>query len=415
MNKPSYDIIIFGASSFVGQILTRELAQTDEANTSLKWAIAGRSAEKLQALQKHISASTSAPPDIVIADALDYESLTSLCSQTRVVVSSVGPFALYGENLVRACAESGTDYCDITGEAHWVMQMISRYQEQAAESGARIVHSCGFDSIPSDLGVYFLQNHAQKEFGRSCEEINTRVVKLKGRFSGGTYASAMNIAKDMSENPGLRKAMASPYCFCPSNHPYATKQNLHRYADFDSVSNAWIAPFVMEGINVRTVHRSNALLNSRYGESFRYDEALVTGQGRKGRKRASRTAMGMWLFLFCASVPLLRAMLERWFLPKPGEGPSPEEQEKGSYTYILFGQVRGKGKIRCKIAGDRDPGYGSTAKILAQTALCLANDIPKNAPAGGFWTPASIFGEALTERLISKAGLSFSIEEIERR
>ncbi len=423
MKKCEYDIIIFGASSFVGQILTREFSRITETSSNLRWAIAGRSTEKLNALLSQLDMENEKRPDILVADSLDYESLVTMCKRTRVVVSTVGPFALYGENLVRACVEEGIDHCDITGESHWVIQMISRYQTRAVETGARIVHSCGFDSMPSDLGVYYLQNQAKQKYGHACQEINTRVVKLKGRLSGGTYASLMNIGKEFSENPAVRKAIASPYCFCPCDHPFSIRQTVHKYISFDPLTDAWIAPFIMEGINVRTVHRSNVLLGMPYGDSFRYDEALVTGKGRKGRKRGSRMAIGLWLLMLCTTVPLLRSILEKWFLPKPGEGPSPEEQENGKFSFVLFGDIRGYGKIRCKVSGDKDPGYGSTAKMLAQAALCLAEDFPKDSSAdatgsdaanktgGGFWTPASLLGNHLIERLIDNAGLTFAIIE----
>ncbi len=413
--KIKYDLVIFGASSFVGQILVRALGDAVKNESDVRWAIAGRSEKKLSAIQQSLTDTHDIAVDILIADATDDKALKGLCESTRVIVSTVGPFALYGEDLVRACCESGTDYCDITGEAHWILQMISKYQNTAAKTGARIIHSCAFDSVPSDLGVLFTQQNAIELLGQPCQEIQMRVTKMKGRFSGGTYASALNVAKDLSENPGLRKALASPYCFCPSDHPYTQRQRRLRHADYDAQSDAWIAPFVMEGINTRIVHRSNALLEHLYGKDFRYDEAIVTGTGRKGRKRASRTSYGLWLFGFFASIPLFSAAMARWLLPKPGEGPSNEEQERGYYELTFRGKAPGRGSIQCRLSGKKDPGYGGSAMILAQVALCLAFDTKKIQAGGGFWTPASILGETLIPRLRDHASLQFEIDAVKKR
>ncbi len=413
--ETKYDLVIFGASSFIGQILVKALGDAIENELNVRWAIAGRSKEKLSAIQQSLIDTHSLQVDTLIADAQDDEALKNLCASTRVVVSTVGPFAHYGEGLVRACCESGTDYCDITGEAHWILQMISKYQHAAAESGARIIHSCAFDSVPSDLGVFFTQQKAIELLGQPCQDIQMRVIKMKGRFSGGTYASALNVAKDLSENPSLRRALASPYCLCPSEHSFTQRQPRHRHAEYEAQSESWIAPFVMEGINTRIVHRSNALLGKLYGKDFRYDEAIVTGTGRKGRKRASRTSYGLWLFGFFATIPLFSAAMQRWLLPKPGEGPSHEEQESGYYELIFRGKAPGRGNIQCRLKGEKDPGYGASAMIVAQVALCLAFDIKKAQPSGGFWTPASILGETLIPRLSDHASLNFEIDTVKKR
>ncbi len=412
MSAKKYDIIIFGATSFVGKILLRYMAATYGCGGELAWAIAGRSRTKLETVRAQAAAKNAAQLDIILADANDAEALGKMCQQTRVVVSTVGPFALYGENLLRACVDSGTDYCDITGEVHWVLTMISRYQQRAAETGARIINCCGFDSIPSDLGVYFTHIQAEKHFGRACDEINMRVSKLKGTFSGGTYASLLNAVKQIGQTPGLRRALANPYCLCPTDHPLTVRQKRHGGANHDELTDSWMAPFVMEGVNTRIVHRSNALFDYEYGEEFRYDEALLTGGGAKGRKRASRVANGLKLLMVGAAIPPIRALLARFFLPKPGEGPSEEEQNDGHYRLLFIGHVEGKGTLRCSVSGDKDPGYGSTAKILAQAAVCLARDIPKNAPAGGFWTPARIFSDKLIARLQQHAGVKFELLDV---
>lgn len=416
-DKPKYDIVFFGATSFVGKIFVHEFAQALKNETPLRWAIAGRSEHKLSQQQQKISANhdSAYAPEIIVADAHDENQLLNVCQQTRVVISSVGPFALYGEKLVSACCQTGTDYCDLTGETQWVLQMLSRYQEAAITSGARLIPCCGFDAVPSDLGVYYVQQHAHQHFQQACIEINTRITQLKGKFSGGTYASIFNLLAEVSENPSIKKAITSPYCFCPSDHPYRQKQVRHQNATYDEKINAWIAPFIMEFINSRIVHRSNALLNHRYGTEFLYDEALATGGGRKGRKRASKITYGLWGLMLCGTFPWLRQIVQRWFLPKPGEGPTPEEQKAGGYEMEFFGRVPGRGSIQARLTGDMDPGYGSTAKILTQTALCLAVDTPKPPETGGFWTPASLFGEKLIKRLEESAGITFSIESVKKR
>lgn len=405
----TYDIVLFGATSFVGKILARELASALTEDDSLSWAIAGRSEQKLLDLQKTLNSQTSV--NILIADSNDQQSLYNLCRKTRIVFSCVGPYALYGENLLQACVDTGTDYCDLCGESQWLLKMLSKYQSLAEESGARIVPSCGFDCVPSDLGVLYLQNQAQQTFGQTCDHIRMRVKTLKGKFSGGTYASMMQLIKEVSETPALKKALASPYCFCPSNHPYSVEQEKIRVADFEEDSESWVAPFIMEGINTRTVHRSNALLDHQYGDEFHYSEAILTGSGRRGRKRASRITYGMGLLFLAATFAPLRSLLNRFFLPAPGEGPSSTEQEKGHYEMLFLGKASGRGRVEVRLSGDKDPGYGSTAKIAAQALVYFANECPKNKTPGGFWTPASIFGLEFLKRLESHAGIRVSVVE----
>jgi len=413
MGKKNYDIVIFGATSFVGKILVRYMAETFGCDGDIRWAIAGRSQSKLEQIQAQAKSrdQQNAQPDILLADANDDDTLNAMCQQTQVMISTVGPFALYGEKLVRTCVDNGTDYCDITGEAHWVLTMISRYQQRAEETGARIVHCCGFDSIPSDLGVYFTHIQAEKLFGRACDEINMRVSRLKGSFSGGTYASLLNAVKQITKTPGLQKALASPYCLCPSDHPFKSRQLRHSGAEYDELTDSWMSPFVMEGINTRIVHRSNALFDHEYGENFKYDEAVLTGTGAKGRKRASRTAAALKLLMIGAAIPPIRALLANFILPKPGDGPNEQAQNEGQYKMLFIGHVKGKGTLRCSVTGDKDPGYGSTAKILGQAAVCLARDIPNGAPGGGFWTPARIFGDKIIERLNNYSGVKFELEK----
>ena len=402
-----HEIVIFGATSFVGQILCRNLAERYGAG-ELDWALAGRSLEKLSSLRATLSDDHQNTP-LIVADAADEAGLRELASNTRVVISTVGPYALYGEPLVKVCAESGTDYCDLTGEAQWIRRMIGRYGKTAAATGARIVHCCGFDSIPSDLGVHFLQQQAIERFGSPCERVKMRVRRLRGGLSGGTVASIMNVAREVASDPALRREISNPYSLCPSDHARANQPNV-RFASYDEDFGAWAAPFVMAGINTRVVHRSNALAACAYGNNFRYDEAVLTGRGIGGCAKAASIAIGLGAFVIGAAIAPGRWLLQK-FMPAPGEGPSRDAQEKGSFDLRFIGKTADGEKLRVRVTGDRDPGYGSTAKMLIQAGLCLARDVAKEETPGGFWTPATIFGDRLVERLRCDAGLTFEVQD----
>ncbi|MEO9617237.1 MAG: saccharopine dehydrogenase NADP-binding domain-containing protein [Parasphingorhabdus sp.] len=404
MTDQEYDIIVYGATSFVGQIMTRYMHE-QFADGSIRWAIAGRSQSKLEALSHDIGLSDI---EILVADASDEDALKTMCGRGKVVISTVGPYALYGDTLVKVCAESGTHYCDLTGEPQWIRKMQQRYAEAAQESGALIVHCCGFDSIPSDLGVHFLQKQALETFGQPCSKINMRVAKLKGGASGGTIASIINMVKEAAGDADLRRQLQDPYSLCPPDHGFSAQQRDVKMA-YDDEYDSWIAPFVMAAINTRVVHRSNALTNNSYGVDFLYEEAMVTGKDGKGKRMARATAWGMNLFMVGLALPPVRWLLENYILPKPGEGPSEKEQLEGHYDLVFLGATAAGDQIKCRVTGDRDPGYGSTAKMLAQAAACLAQDMPADAK-GGFWTPASILGDKLIERLRKHAGLTFDLE-----
>ena len=403
-----FDVIIFGATSFVGQILTRYMLAQFAVGGELKWAIAGRSQNKLNELKLSLGSAAEAL-NILVADAADEDSLRTLCAATRVVASTVGPYALYGEPLVKTCVALGTDYCDLTGEVQWIAKMLERYEDEAKKTGARIVNSCGFDSVPSDLGVYFLQQHAKQKFSQTCSSIKMRVKKMKGAASGGTVASMTNIFKEVASNPALRKVLANPYAICPSDHGNTVRQDNMNRPQYDNDFNSWVAPFVMAVINTRIVHRSNALVEDGYSQHFDYNEAMLTGKGLMGSSIAAGVGFGLGGFAMAAVIPPTRWAMEKFILPKPGEGPSLEAQEKGFYDLRFYGKTDDGQEIRCKVTGDQDPGYGSTAKMLGQAAACLAQDISKEKVQGGFWTPASMFGEQLITRLESHAGLTFEL------
>lgn len=402
MKQKQFDLVVFGATSFVGQILVNYLWKRHGLKGEVKWAIAGRDTSKLERLKSSLGHEANGLA-VMKANADSPQELAMLCSNARVVVSTVGPYALYGSSLVKVCAETGTDYCDLTGEVQWIDRMIKAHSATATQSGARIVHCCGFDSIPSDLGVLYLQQQAQAQFGEACQQVRMRVRKLRGEFSGGTVASMINVTREVAADRSLAGKLANPYLLSPANLP--TRQPNVKFAEFDSQAQSWLAPFVMAGINTRVVHRSNALMGYGYGKGFKYDEAMMTGPGLRGRLTAAGLASGMAAFLVGAALPPTRWALEKYVVPKPGEGPSPDSQQKGSYDLRFFGTTDKGDQLVCKVTGDMDPGYGSTAKMLGEAAVCLAMDI-KDQP-GGFWTPASLMGVPLMARLQQHAGLTF--------
>ena len=410
MNEKGYDLVVFGATSFVGRLLADYLLHTYGVGQELTWAIAGRSENRLESLKNDLGAAAADLP-VIIADASDETALKVMCDQTRVVISTVGPYALFGEPLVKVCAETGTDYCDLTGEVQWLREMIHKYQATAESSGARIVNCCGFDSIPSDLGVYFIQQEAQARFGQPLTRIKMRVKAAKGEFSGGTVASLLNVVKEASSNPDLRKELANPYSVCPPNHGFTARQPDVKSAEYDRDFQAWTAPFVMAAINTRVVHRSNALSGKAYGADFRYDEAMMTGRGLKGRATALGVTGALGGFMLGAAIRPTRWLLERFVVPKPGEGPSPEAQEKGFFDLRFYGETRDGESLRAKVTGDRDPGYGSTSKMLGQAGVCLAEDLAGEEPKGGFWTPSTAMDGQLLERLRRYSGLQFELIE----
>ena len=402
-----YDLVVFGATGFVGRILCQYLLEQVGVNGSVKWAIAGRSQAKLNALVSDLGASTL--PQIV-ADVSDEASLRDLCTQTQVVISTVGPYALYGEPLVKICAETGTDYCDLTGEPQWIRRMIQQYSATAEQSGARIVHCCGFDSIPSDLGVYYLQQQAKERLGGVCDRIKMRLMAAQGGVSGGTAASGINLAKEVSVDPALRQELDNPYSLCPDSSQLPEHPPIMVPVQYDQDFQGWVSPFVMAAVNTRIVLRSNALRSYSYGKQFQYDEAVLTGPYATG----GLVAQGLGISLFGVAAAMAfsptRWLLENTIIPKSGEGPSQADQEQGFYDLRFWGTTAEGQTIQVKVTGDRDPGYGSTAKILGQAGLCLAEDFPQSVKAGGFWTPASMFGEVLIERLVKAAGLTFEVD-----
>ena len=405
-DRTQFDLVIYGATSFVGAITAEYFLSKYGVGGDVRWAIAARSQSKITALKEQLGEGAENLPEL-IANSDDEASLASMCAKTRLVISTVGPYALYGEKLVKVCATSGTHYCDLTGEVQWIAAMLEKYGETARESGALIVNCCGFDSIPSDVGTHFLQGHAVKTTGEICETVEFGVEAAKGEFSGGTVASLINVMKEAAADPSLRKKLADPYLLCPGEYINTAKQRTEaRY--YSEALESWCAPFVMAGINTRVVQRSNALQGNRYGQNFRYSEYTMTGNGFGGSLKSIAMTLGMGGFMGVLALPPTRWLAEK-FLPKPGEGPSKEVQEAGYFKIKLAGTTSGGEVVSVRVTGDRDPGYGSTAKMLAETGLCILETAEAGKNAGGFWTPASLMGDALVERLQANAGLTFEI------
>jgi len=402
----AYDVVVWGATGFTGKLVAEYLYENYADPDQLIWAIAGRNREKLQAVVADI-AGDSAPPDIIVADSNDAASLHDLASQTRVVVTTVGPYALYGDMLVEACVNAGTDYCDLSGEVQWMRRIIDTHQSAAEASGARIVHSCGFDSIPSDLGVQFLQEHAMETTGSPCTRVEFLVKAMRGGGSGGTIASALNALKESRQDREVARILVAPYSLNPEGERTGPDGRDQQTVRYDELAGVWTAPFIMAMINNRNVRRSNALLDYVYGKDFRYRESISCGSGPAGWSKAAAITAGIGGMILAGSFDFTRENLIKRFVPKPGEGPSQAERESGFFNLLLVGETADGNILKARVTGDRDPGYGSTSKMLSQSAICLAKDA--RSTGGGIWTPASAMGPALRERMINHAGLTFDI------
>jgi short subunit dehydrogenase-like uncharacterized protein len=391
--KPSskFDIVVYGATGFTGQLVAEYLARHYTGMSDPKWAMAGRSLEKLASVRDAIGA--PADTALIKADASDPASLQAMVDQTGAVLSTVGPYQLYGSELVAACAATGTDYLDLCGEPVWMRQMIDAHQATARSTGARIVFSCGFDSLPFELGVFFCQETAKKVLGAPVSRVKGRVRAMKGTFSGGTAASIKATFAAAAKDLSLVALLKDPFVLTPGFE--GPKQPPGNKPLFDQELDAWTAPFVMATINTRNVHRSNMLMNFPYGKDFVYDEMVLTGPGEQGEANAKR-------------VVAANATMGGAGGPKPGEGPSKEERESGLYDLLFVGLAPDGRRIRVAVRGDRDPGYGSTSKMIAESAICL-RETPEI--KGGMWTPGAAMGNRLIKRLVDHAGITFTVEK----
>jgi short subunit dehydrogenase-like uncharacterized protein len=395
MASSKFDIVVYGATGFTGQLVAEYLAANYKGDSGLKWAMAGRSKDKLAAVRDAIGASADTP--LIVADAGDPASLKAMVAQAKSVITTVGPYQLYGSELVAACAAAGTDYLDLCGEPLWMRRMIDAHEAAAKSSGARILFSCGFDSIPFELGVYFVQQSAKKALGAPASRVKGRVRAMKGTFSGGTAASARATFAAVANDLSLVSMVQDPFVLTPGFD--GPKQPRGNKPLLDEDLGSWTAPFVMATINTRNVHRSNMLMNFPYGKDFVYDEMVLTGPGEQGEANAKKVV---------AAVNAER-MGASGGGPKPGEGPSKEERENGLYD-LLFVAIAPDGRqARAAVKGDRDPGYGSTSKMISECAICLLRDTP-DVPAG-IWTPGAAMGDRLIKRLVDHAGLTFEVEK----
>lgn len=399
------DVVVFGATGFTGRLVAEYLNARYGADQSVAWAMAGRRLDKLRQVRAEIGAPESLP--LIEADAADPRSLQAMVARTRVVISTVGPYQLHGEPLLQACVQAGTDYVDLCGEPAWMAQMITRHAERARASRARIVFSCGFDSIPFDLGVVYLQDCAARRFGEPLVRVRGRVKVMRGTFSGGTLASALATIEAARRDPAVTQVMKDPFALTPGFR--GPSQPDPDGAAYDDAANSWTAPFVMAPINTKNVHRTNALLRHPWGQAFVYDERMMTGDGRGGAARARGMARKARLQTLLLGWRPSRELLRRIALPKPGEGPSAAERERGRYEVVFIGDTADGRRLSAVVKGDRDPGYGSTSKLVAESALCL-RDLDRSKVGGGIWTPGASMGLALAHRLSERAGLSFAIE-----
>jgi short subunit dehydrogenase-like uncharacterized protein len=394
------DLVLFGATGFTGELVAEYLAKVGQS----RWAIAGRSLSKLEAVKASLK--TDSPPELLVADASDISSLRAIAARARVVATTVGPYATYGDGLVQACVENGTHYCDLTGEVQWMQRMIAAHHEDAKASGARIVHTCGFDSIPSDLGVLCAQNEFKKQEGVYAENVGAFVMYVKGGFSGGTVASIINLL-DESEDRAIRRAVAHPYALNPPDD----KKGVDGYDDFKPVFDAtiggWTAPFLMASVNTRVVRRSHALLGHPYGENFGYREKTYMGEGLKGRVAAYGLTAAMGGGVAALAFGPTRTLAQKTVLPAQGEGPSREKIDSGGFLIRVVAHT-GTVAHSVDVKATSDPGYGATCIMLAEAARCLAYDDLKT-PAGVL-TPSVAMGEYLVARL-NEAGVTFKVRD----
>jgi len=405
MNK-DLDLVVFGATGFTGRLVAEYLLSTQGVGRGLRWALAGRSLAKLETVRDQIGAPAALP--LIACDATDAAALAALAGRARIVVTTVGPYQLHGEPLLAACAAAGTDCVDLCGEPGWMAAMIARHHTTAQQTGARIVHSCGFDSIPFDLGVLFLQTEAHRRFGAPLATVHGLVRVMKGGFSGGTAASLLATLEAMGRDPALVRTLADPFALTPGFKGPSQSESFQ--AAFDKLAKGWTAPFVMAAINTKNVHRSNALRGHAYGRDFVYVEREFKGDGAVGEQRARAAARTARLQNSLLGFAPTRALIRRFALPQPGQGPSASQRERGRYEVLFVGQNVDGRTLRAVVKGDRDPGYGSTAKMISESALCLLHDVNHQATPGGSWTPGAAMGLALVERLRARAGLSFEIE-----
>jgi short subunit dehydrogenase-like uncharacterized protein len=386
-----FDIVVYGATGFTGRLVAEYITAHYRDDKSLKWAMAGRSLDKLKSVRDAIGAPADTP--LVVADAGDAASLRAMVGDTKSVITTVGPYMLYGNELLAACVAAGVDYFDLCGEPIWMRHKIEQHEAAAKQSGSRIVFSCGYDSLPFELGVFYAQEQAKKALGSAAPRVKGRVRKMVGTFSGGTAASMRALFEAAAKDQSLVALLKNPFSLTPGFE--GPKQPPGNRPVYDEELKTWTAPFVMANINTRNVHRSNMLLGFPYGKDFVYDEMVITGPGEQGEAVAKK-------------IMAANNKLSGNDVPKPGEGPSKEEREAGHYDLLFVGIAPDGRQVSASVKGDRDPGYGSTSKMISECAICLLRDTPDVNP--GVWTPGAAMQGKLIKRLTDHAGLTFAVE-----
>ncbi|NNE46253.1 MAG: saccharopine dehydrogenase [Rhodothermales bacterium] len=411
MNGREFDIVLWGASGFTGRLVAEYLVRKGSTRT-LQIALGGRSRARIEEVRDalaRIDPEALGLP-LLVGDGLDRQFVNALAARSRVVCTTVGPYDLYGRPLVAACASAGTHYCDLTGEVPFIRDMIDAHHQSALASGAMIVHSCGFDSVPSDLGVMMLQDEMHRRTGLFCKEIILCLLSVKGGVSGGTVSSMLNFVESAIRDSDIRDLAHDPYALNPSELRYGPEAPDATGVRFNTLANCWTAPFLMGRINTRVVRRTNALLDDVWGREFLYSESVCYGSGRTGMMKAWGASTFFALLQLTVRLRLVRSLLKKTVLPKPGEGPSATRRAAGNFEMRLTGRTEDEmGEhlvISSRIRADTDPGYSETAKMLAESALCLAQD--DLSCAGGVLTPAAAMGPSLLARL-QEAGLRFEI------
>ena len=386
-NLNKYDFVIYGATGFTGKLVVEYAINQYESNNEISWAIAGRNNEKLE----HVQEKYNLPSNIgkIVVDSNEQNSIDEMVSQTKCVLTTVGPYQLYGEKIIKTCISTGTDYVDLCGEPGFMHKIISECSAEAKETGARIVFSCGFDSIPFDLGVLFVQEEVMAKLNKYASSVRGRVRAMNGEFSGGTAASMKATMAALQSNPELINILVNPHALCDGMQ--GVQQDDDSKPVYDEELDTWVAPFFMAPINTKNIHRSNKLMNHIYGENFKYNEMWIQGPGEEGK----------------AAAEFISTMNPLGDAPEPGDGPSRESRENGNYDVLFCADVDGE-TIKASVSGDMDPGYGSTSKMITESAVCLVKDCENL--AGGIYTPAASMGKKLIKRLESSAGLTFKLE-----
>lgn len=410
-----FDLILYGATGFVGRLTADYLAGA--APTTARIALAGRSLDKLRAIRSELGDSAR-EWSLLVADADDQNALDAMAKRTRVVVTTVGPYARYGLGLAQACAQAGTHYADLTGEPLFVRECIDRLHALAVGSGAKIVNSCGFDSVPSDLSVFLLHRRAVEDHAGELASA-TLVATVRGSMSGGTIDSGRAQWEAIADDPSLGRIVADPYALSPDRNcaPDLGKQSDHtlrRARGIDPSLSGWVTTFIMASHNTKIVRRTNGLLGWAYGKHFRYREVMHAGTSVTAPLTAAVVAAGL------ATLALLGPMLSRGLgkrvvdrlVPKPGTGPDERARDNGFFTMKTFTRTTTGTRYLATFAAEGDPGYKATAVLLGESGLSLAFDDNPRHEYAGVLTPASAMGEDLAERL-SKSGMTISVDRID--